>query len=46
MNSLIEEVSSITGMVENYVIEGVLPGDRRISKVIYDAYKMGCIYDS
>ena len=29
------------------VLEGVLArGDRRISKVIYDAYKKGCIYDS
>jgi radical SAM family uncharacterized protein len=29
------------------VLEGVLArGDRRISKVIYDAYKMGCLYDS
>lgn len=29
------------------VLEGILArGDRRISKVIYDAYKNGCIYDS
>jgi radical SAM family uncharacterized protein len=29
------------------VLEGVLArGDRRISKVIYDAYKAGCLYDS
>lgn len=29
------------------VLEGVLArGDRRISKVIYDAYKDGCLYDS
>lgn len=29
------------------VLEGVLArGDRRISKVIYDAYQSGCIYDS
>jgi hypothetical protein len=28
-------------------LEGVLArGDRRISKVIYDAYKAGCLYDS
>ncbi|MDU6264405.1 MAG: TIGR03960 family B12-binding radical SAM protein [Anaerocolumna aminovalerica] len=29
------------------VLEGVFArGDRRISKVIYDAYKAGCLYDS
>ena len=29
------------------VLEGVFArGDRRISKVIYDAYKLGCLYDS
>lgn len=29
------------------VLEGVLArGDRRISKVIYDAYQSGCLYDS
>lgn len=29
------------------ILEGVFArGDRRIAKVIYDAYKMGCIYDS
>lgn len=29
------------------VLEGVLArGDRRISKVIYDAYQAGCLYDS
>lgn len=29
------------------VLEGVLArGDRKISKVIYDAYKAGCLYDS
>lgn len=28
-------------------LEGVLArGDRRLSKVIYDAYRLGCIYDS
>lgn len=28
-------------------LEGVLArGDRRVSKVIYDAYKLGCLYDS
>lgn len=32
---------------ETSVIEGVLTrGDRRLSKVIYDVYKSGCIYDS
>lgn len=29
------------------MLEGVLArGDRRLSKIIYDAYKAGCIYDS
>lgn len=29
------------------MLEGVLArGDRRLSKIIYDAYKYGCIYDS
>ncbi len=29
------------------VLEGVLArGDRRVSKVIYDAYMLGCLYDS
>lgn len=29
------------------MLEGVLArGDRRVSKIVYDAYKAGCIYDS
>lgn len=33
--------------VELTMLEGVLArGDRRISKVIYDAYQAGCLYDS
>lgn len=29
------------------ILEGVFArGDRRVSKVLYDAYKLGCIYDS
>lgn len=33
--------------VELTILEGVLArGDRKLSKVIYDAYKGGCLYDS
>ncbi|ROR29273.1 radical SAM family uncharacterized protein [Mobilisporobacter senegalensis] len=33
--------------VELTMLEGVLArGDRKISKIIYDAYKAGCLYDS
>ncbi|WP_167956599.1 TIGR03960 family B12-binding radical SAM protein [Anaerosporobacter faecicola] len=33
--------------VELTMLEGVLArGDRRVGKVIYDAYKAGCLYDS
>ncbi len=33
--------------VELTMLEGVMArGDRKLSKVIYDAYKLGCLYDS